>query len=91
MNIRAQVVIAGRVQGVFYRATTKDMAKQLGLNGWVKNLSDGRVEAIFEGEKTTIHKIIAWCHQGPPSAKVTDVTVHYSKYLGEFKEFSVTY
>ena len=91
MNIRAQVVIAGRVQGVFYRATTKDMAKQLGLNGWVKNLSDGRVEAIFEGEKTTIHKIIAWCHQGPPSAKVTDVTVQYSKYLGEFKEFSVTY
>ena len=91
MDIRAHVIITGRVQGVFYRATTKNKAEQLGLTGWVKNTSDGRVKALFEGEENAVHEMITWCHQGPRSANVTDVTVDYTKYLGEFNDFSITY
>lgn len=91
MDIRAHVCISGRVQGVFYRSTTRDRAEQLGLTGWVRNTSDGKVEAIFEGEETTIKDMIAWCHKGPRSADVSDVTVEYQKFLGEFEEFCITY
>jgi len=91
MDIRAHVCISGRVQGVFYRSTTRDRAEQLGLTGWVRNTSDGKVEAIFEGEETAIKDIIVWCHKGPRSADVSDVTVEYPKFLGEFEEFCITY
>ena len=91
MDIRAHVYISGRVQGVFYRSTTRDRAEQLGLTGWVRNTSDGKVEAIFEGEETAIKDIIVWCHKGPRSADVSDVTVEYPKFLGEFEEFCITY
>ena len=91
MDIRAHVCISGRVQGVFYRSTTRDRAEQLGLTGWVRNTSDGKVEAIFEGEETAIKDVITWCHKGPRSANVSDVTVEYQKFLGEFEEFCITY
>lgn len=91
MVIRAHVFISGRVQGVFYRASTKNMAEQLGLKGWVKNTSDGRVEALFEGDETAVKDMISWCHKGPRSAEVSDVTVDYTKFLGEFEEFCITY
>ncbi len=91
MDIRAHVRISGRVQGVFYRSTTRDRAEQLGLTGWVRNTSDGKVEAIFEGEETAIKDMIVWCHKGPRSADVSDVTVEYQKFLGEFEEFYITY
>ncbi len=91
MDIRAHVCISGRVQGVFYRSTTRDRAEQLGLTGWVRNTSDGKVEAIFEGEETAIKDMIVWCHKGPRSADVSDVTVEYQKFLGEFEEFCITY
>lgn len=91
MDIRAHVCISGRVQGVFYRSTTRDRAEQLGLTGWVRNTSDGKVEAIFEGEETAIKDMIAWCHKGPGFADVSDVTVEYQKFLGEFEEFCITY
>lgn len=91
MDIRAHVFISGRVQGVFYRASTKNMAEQLGLKGWVRNTSDGRVEALFEGDETTVKDMISWCHKGPRSAEVSDVTVDYTKFLGEFEEFCITY
>ena len=91
MDIRAHVRISGRVQGVFYRSTTRDRAEQLGLTGWVRNTSDGKVEAIFEGEETAIKDMIVWCHKGPRSADVSDVTVEYQKFLGEFEEFCITY
>ncbi len=91
MDIRAHVFISGRVQGVFYRASTKNMAEQLGLKGWVRNTSDGRVEAVFEGEETAVKDMISWCHKGPRSAEVSDVTVDYTKFLGEFEEFCITY
>ena len=91
MDIRAHVFISGRVQGVFYRASTKNKAEQLGLKGWVRNTSDGLVEAVFEGEETAVKDMISWCHKGPRSAEVSDVTVDYTKFLGEFEEFCITY
>jgi len=91
MDIRAHVFISGRVQGVFYRASTKNMAEQLGLKGWVRNTSDGLVEALFEGEETAVKDMISWCHKGPRSAEISDVTVDYTKFLGEFEEFCITY
>ena len=91
MDIRAHVFISGRVQGVFYRASTKNMAEQLGLKGWVRNTSDGLVEAVFEGEETAVKDMISWCHKGPRSAEVSGVTVDYTKFLGEFEEFCITY
>jgi len=91
MDIRAHVFISGRVQGVFYRASTKNMAEQLSLKGWVRNTSDGLVEALFEGEETAVKDMISWCHKGPRSAEVSDVTVDYTKFLGEFEEFCITY
>ena len=91
MDIRAHVFISGRVQGVFYRASTKNMAEQLGLKGWVRNTSDGLVEAVFDGEETAVKDMISWCHKGPRSAEVSDVTVDYTKFLGEFEEFCITY
>jgi acylphosphatase len=75
--IRAHVLIAGKVQGVGYRASTADMAYLLKLNGWVRNLRDGRVEAVFEGTSTQVEEMIGWCHQGPPAAIVDQVTVTY--------------
>ncbi|MCM2263825.1 MAG: acylphosphatase [Desulfuromonadales bacterium] len=77
MIARARVRVTGRVQGVFYRQSTVEMARQLGLDGWVRNLPDGSVEALFEGEKTAVDQAIAWCRQGPPRAAVDEVTVEW--------------
>ncbi|OGY17756.1 MAG: acylphosphatase [Candidatus Chisholmbacteria bacterium RIFCSPHIGHO2_12_FULL_49_9] len=79
MRVRAQVVISGLVQGVFFRAYTQKEAQALGLSGWVRNLPDGRVEAAFEGEKTAVNEMIAWCWEGSPSAKVSKVDVSWEK------------
>ncbi len=75
--VRAHVRIYGRVQGVFYRANTRDQAQSRGINGWVKNLSDGSVEAVFEGEEDKVRGIIDWTHEGSPAAKVEDVKVEW--------------
>ena len=82
MKIRAQVLIEGRVQGVFFRAETRTVARQHALTGWVKNLYDGSVEAVFEGEEENVEKVIQWCHKGPPHALVTNVTVNRELYHG---------
>ncbi len=71
--MRVHVLITGRVQGVGYRYHTQRLAVQLGLSGWVRNLPNGQVEAVFEGEQEAIHRIITWCHQGPPTATVDEV------------------
>ncbi|MBW4545853.1 MAG: acylphosphatase [Symplocastrum torsivum CPER-KK1] len=78
-QIRAHVFITGRVQGVGYRFSTRDEANRLGINGWVRNLSDGRVEALFEGSKAAVEEMISWCHQGPRGAVVKDVAVEYEE------------
>ena len=86
---RVHLFISGRVQGVFFRARTRDEALQRDLTGWVKNLYDGRVEAVFEGENERIQSMISWCHKGPPPAAVTDVLVEGEAYRGEFSDFTV--
>ncbi|MBU0496329.1 MAG: acylphosphatase [Candidatus Thermoplasmatota archaeon] len=89
MKKQAHVVISGRVQGVWYRASTKNQAQMLGLKGWVRNLKNGNVEAVFEGDEEIIDKMISWCHQGPPHASVKKVLVAFSAFTGEFCEFSI--
>ncbi|MBU6997637.1 MAG: acylphosphatase [Theionarchaea archaeon] len=88
---RAHLFISGRVQGVFFRSNTRKKALELGLGGWVRNLNDGRVEAVFEGEESAIEKVIDWCHQGPTHASVDDVEVHWEEFRDEFKTFSIRY
>jgi acylphosphatase len=88
---RVHVYISGRVQGVFFRAETKDTARAFNLTGWVRNMSDGRVEALFEGKKESVDKMIAWCHIGPPAARVEKVMYVEETYTGEFPDFSVKY
>lgn len=78
----AHAFISGKVQGVGYRYSTMNEAKKLGLNGWVRNLPDSRVEAVFEGESEVVEEMIRWCHQGPRSAVVNDVQVEYSEAEG---------
>jgi len=91
LKVRAQVLISGRVQGVFFRSETQDEAVRHGLTGWVRNLPDGRVEAVFEGEKDRVDALIEFCRRGPPGARVTKVEVTLSDYKGEFKSFSIHY
>lgn len=74
---RAHVWISGRVQGVFFRAATQHVARQHGLAGWVRNLPDGRVEAVFEGRRRAVETLVAWCHEGPPAARVEHVEVRW--------------
>lgn len=88
---RAQVLISGRVQGVFYRAHTRDQARARGLKGWVRNLPDGRVAAVFEGKRSSIEDMIAWCHQGPPYAAVDEVLVNWQPYQGDLEDFRIAY
>ena len=78
-QIRARVLISGRVQGVGYRMSTVDLATDLGLSGWVRNLADGRVEAVFEGNRDVVEEMIRWCQQGPPGAVVKNVAVEYEQ------------
>lgn len=84
---RAHVYVSGLVQGVFFRQTTKEQAQTFRVNGWVRNLSDGRVEAVFEGEEKAVKTLVEFCHQGPSSARVTDVEVSWETYRGEFSGF----
>jgi acylphosphatase len=86
---RVHLFISGRVQGVFFRARTRDEAKQRNLAGWVKNLYDGRVEAVLEGDDDDIQSMLTWCRTGPPHAVVTDVSVEGETFRGEFFDFTV--
>ena len=88
-KVRAHVYISGRVQGVFFRDSTRHLARQYGVAGWVRNLPDGRVEADFEGEKDAVQRLIDWCHQGPPGARVDRVDVEWQEYTGAFTDFTV--
>ena len=86
--VRVHVFISGKVQGVGYRASTWDMAQILKLNGWVRNLRDGRVEAVFEGSESQIEEMLRWCEQGPPAAIVQSVETQSETPEG-FKRFEV--
>ena len=91
MNVRAHVIVSGRVQGVLFRAETADMAQRLGVNGWVRNLPDGRVEALFEGEKENVAKAVEFCRRGPPGAYVRDLDLRWENWKGEFKGFNIVH
>lgn len=84
---RAHVYVSGIVQGVFYRGHTRQIAQSLKLTGWVRNLPDGRVEAVFEGPRQSVDKAIAWCRIGSPSARVERVDVTFEEPTGDFRDF----
>jgi len=88
---RIHVLISGRVQGVFFRQYTLEKAKELDLKGWVKNTQDGKVEAVFEGEKEKIEKMIEWLKIGSPWAKVENVDVKWEDFKGKFEDFEIKY
>ena len=90
-KVRARVIVGGRVQGVFFRYSTQEVANRLQVFGWVKNRWDGKVEAVFEGERDRVEEMIEWCHEGPPGAHVQSVDNHWERYLGEFDGFSIVY
>jgi acylphosphatase len=91
MKVKAHLYISGRVQGVYYRAFTQEVADSLGLKGWVRNLPDGRVEAVFEGERELIEKAILKCKQGPPYANVTNIDVTWENQPEGFSDFRIRY
>ena len=89
MQVRAHVYVSGRVQGVFFRWYTREEALRLGVKGWVRNLPDGRVEAVFEGEKEAVEQMIEFCRRGPPAARVEKVEVSWETPTGEFSTFKI--
>ncbi len=91
MKTRVHVWVSGIVQGVFFRANTKDLALKLGVNGWVRNLPDGRVEAVFEGEEEKVKEMIEFCKKGPPGSRVDEIDVKEEEYKGEFNSFEIRY
>lgn len=88
---RVHLIISGRVQGVFYRDSTRAKALELGVLGWVRNLPDGSVEAVAEAEPDILEQFLAWCHQGPRAARVDRIEAKRSAARGEFDNFVVTY
>ncbi|MBW1739896.1 MAG: acylphosphatase [Deltaproteobacteria bacterium] len=89
--VRAHVVIDGRVQGVCFRMDTRRAALERRVKGWVRNLPDGRVEAVFEGREDDVKSMIKWCEAGPPLARVGNVAVKWEPYTGEFDSFEITF
>lgn len=89
IEVRAHVFISGRVQGVFFRQDTKLHAEMLGVKGWIRNLVDGRVEAVFEGEESAVKNVVEYCRHGPKNAKVENVEVSRENYSGDFFDFQI--
>jgi len=89
MKVRAHIIVSGRVQGIFFRTETRHKAKKHGLEGWVRNLRDGEVEAVFEGTEKAVKELIEFCRLGPPGARVIHVDVKWESYTGEFKDFQI--
>lgn len=85
---RVHLLVSGRVQGVFYRQSTVDEARRLGVAGWVRNLPDGRVEALAEGERAALEGLVAFCRRGPPAARVEGVEAAWSAFAGDLGPFA---
>ncbi len=90
-NVRARLLISGRVQGVAFRWETLQAARRCQVSGWVRNLPDGRVEAVAEGPCQQVKDLIDWCRQGPPIARVDSLDIQWEDYAGEFQAFDITY
>ncbi|MFN2457883.1 MAG: acylphosphatase [Chitinophagaceae bacterium] len=82
------LIIKGQVQGVFYRATAKEVAKKTDITGWIKNTKDGSVEALISGDEHSVQEFVAWCKKGPPTAVVTEVIVTNEPET-EFRNFQI--
>ena len=91
MKARAHVFVSGRVQGVFFRSEIKYNAASQNVKGWVRNLPDGRVEAVFEGEEEAVKALIEFCKHGPAGARVTNINLRWENFTGEFDDFKVRY
>ncbi len=90
MNVRAHVFITGNVQGVFFRSNTRSQAVMRQVTGWVRNLPDGRVEAVMEGESDDVKGLIESCRQGPPGARVDDIEIAWEKPAHKYKGFEIS-
>ena len=90
-KIRVRLIVEGRVQGVWFRESTRREAELLGVQGWVRNRREGSVEVVAEGPEENVRKLVAWCHRGPPSARVTRVHETAETFQGEFGSFDVVY
>jgi acylphosphatase len=90
-TIRRRIVISGRVQGVNFRYYTRAAAREAGAGGWVRNLPDGSVEAVIEGEPEVVDAVIAWCRKGAPASRVDDLRIYEESPTGEFTDFDITY
>jgi acylphosphatase len=83
------LTVRGRVQGVFFRASTQREARRLGLTGWVKNRSDGSVEILAEGEEASIRELHSWAQKGPTAARVDRVDTRWRSYTGDYPDFRI--
>ena len=90
-NYRVRLFVTGKVQGVFFRQSLKVMAMKNDVFGWVKNLKDGRVEAVLEGNEENVSRLVEWAHGGPANARVEDVDIRNEKFTAEFSKFDVLY
>ncbi|KPJ71316.1 acylphosphatase [Parcubacteria bacterium DG_74_3] len=90
-KVRVHILVSGLVQGVFFRAHTRKKAQELGIKGWVKNLGDGRVEAIFEGDEEMVREMLNWAKKGPSRAQVDGFEEEFEDYKGEFEDFEIRY
>jgi len=90
-NSRVRLIIQGRVQGVWFRDSTRREAIRLGVTGWVKNRRDGGVEVVVEGPEERVKQLVVWCHQGPSHARVTDVRQTREEWQGEFDSFDIVF
>lgn len=90
-NIRVHLIIEGRVQGVWFRESTRQEAIFLKLTGWVRNRPDGTVEALIEGPENKVDKLISWCQKGPPTALVTRLHKRQGNWQGEFDSFDIVF
>jgi acylphosphatase len=86
---RVQLIVRGRVTGVFFRAATQREARRLGITGWVKNRPDGNIEIVAEAEEDAIREMVSWAQHGPSAARVDDVDVRWRSYTGEFSDFRI--
>ncbi len=91
MNVRAHLFVTGEVQGVFFRSETRRRATALNITGWIRNLQDGRVEALFEGSHENVDALIAFCRRGPSGARVVDTSVLFETHTGEFRDFQIVW
>jgi acylphosphatase len=90
-NVRAHIIVDGRVQGVCFRMDTRRAALERNVKGWVRNLPDRRVEAVLEGAEADVKSMLKWCEAGPPLARVTDVSLTWEPYTGELGSFDITF